>query len=265
MSSARSSVGRDAAFMRRALRLARQGYGTTSPNPMVGAVLVKGGRIIGRGWHRRAGAPHAEIEALRDAQKRGHKAKGATLYVTLEPCCTQGRTPPCTDAIVAAGIRRVVVGAVDPNPRHRGRAFKILRRAGTAVTQGVMAEECARLNEAFNHWIVHRTPFVTVKAGMTLDGKIATAAGESRWITGEKARAYGMKLRQGADAILVGINTVLADDPSLTVRMQNAECRRPKHVGHSRQSRGTVCAALCSMRGGGRRWRRRLSAMNTAL
>ena len=236
MSSTRSSVGRDAAFMRRALRLARQGYGTTSPNPMVGAVLVKGGRIIGRGWHRRAGAPHAEIEALRDAQKRGHKAKGATLYVTLEPCCTQGRTPPCTDAIVAAGIRRVVVGAVDPNPRHRGRAFKILRRAGTAVTQGVMAEECARLNEAFNHWIVHRTPFVTVKAGMTLDGKIATAAGESRWITGEKARAYGMKLRQGADAILVGINTVLADDPSLTVRMQNAECRMQKAEARGAQS-----------------------------
>ena len=204
--------------MRLALRLARRGYGTTSPNPMVGAVLVKGGRMIGRGWHRRAGGPHAEIEALRDAQARGANAQGATLYVTLEPCCTQGRTPPCTDAIVAAGIKRIVVGAVDPNPRHRGRAFRILRRAGIAVTQGVLADECARLNEAFNHWIIHGTPLVTVKAGMTLDGKIATAAGESRWITGAKARAYGMRLRQGADAILVGINTVLADDPSLTVR-----------------------------------------------
>jgi diaminohydroxyphosphoribosylaminopyrimidine deaminase / 5-amino-6-(5-phosphoribosylamino)uracil reductase len=214
--------------MRSALRLARRGYGTTSPNPMVGAVLVNGGRIIGRGWHRRAGEPHAEIEALRDAQTLGHKAKGATLYVTLEPCCTHGRTPPCTDAIVAAGIKRVVAGAVDPNPRHHGRAFRILRQAGIAVTQGVMAEECGRLNEAFNHWVVHRTPLVTVKAGMTLDGKIATAAGESRWITGEKARAYGMKLRQGADAILVGINTVLADDPSLTVRRQKAVGSRPK-------------------------------------
>jgi diaminohydroxyphosphoribosylaminopyrimidine deaminase / 5-amino-6-(5-phosphoribosylamino)uracil reductase len=208
----------ESGYMRLALRLARRGYGTTSPNPMVGAVLVKGSRIIGRGWHRRAGGPHAEIEALRDAQGRGHKAKGATLYVTLEPCSTHGRTPPCTDAILAAGIRRVVAGAVDPNPQHRGRAFDILQRAGIAVTQGVLAEECARLNEAFNHWMVHRIPLVTVKAGMTLDGKIATAAGESRWITGEKARAYGMKLRQGADAILVGINTVLADDPSLTVR-----------------------------------------------
>jgi len=232
--------------MRLALRLARRGYGMTSPNPMVGAVLVKDGKIIGRGWHRRAGLPHAEIEALRDAQKRGHNPKGATLYVTLEPCSTQGRTPPCTDAIIAAGIKRVVVGTTDPNPRHAGRAFKILRRARIEViafdrgrarhsVRAVsrfarprraedcapyqkLVSECVRLNEAFNHWIVRRTPFVTVKAAMTLDGKIATANGESKWITGEKSRAYGMKLRQGADAILVGINTVLADDPRLTLR-----------------------------------------------
>ncbi len=204
--------------MRLALRLARRAYGATSPNPMVGAVLVKGSRIIGRGWHHRAGEAHAEIEALREAQARGHNAKGATLYVTLEPCCTHGRTPPCTEAIKAAGIKRVVVGTIDPNPQHSGKAFGILRRAGIAVVSGVLAEECARLNEAFNHWIIQRTPLVTVKAGMTLDGKIATASGESRWITGEKARAYGMNLRQGSDAILVGINTVLADDPSLTVR-----------------------------------------------
>ncbi len=210
-------------YLRLALRLARRGYGTASPNPMVGAVLVKGGQIIGRGWHHRAGEPHAEIEALRDAQARGRKVRGATLYVTLEPCCTQGRTPPCTEAIKTAGIKRVVAGAIDPNPRHGGRAFSILRRAGIAVVHGVLAEECARLNEAFNHWIVRRTPLVTVKAGMTLDGKIATASGESRWITGEEARAYGMKLRQGSDAILVGINTVLADDPSLTARGAKAE------------------------------------------
>lgn len=201
-----------------ALRLARRGYGATSPNPMVGAVLVKGGRIIGRGWHRRAGAPHAEIEALHDAQRRAVAPKGATLYVTLEPCCTHGRTPPCTEAIVAAGIRRVVAGATDPNPRHRGRAFRILRRAGVEVEHGVLSEECDCLNEAFNHWIVHRTPFVTVKAAMTLDGKIATASGQSKWITGEQARACGMKLRHGSDAILVGINTILADNPSLARR-----------------------------------------------
>jgi diaminohydroxyphosphoribosylaminopyrimidine deaminase / 5-amino-6-(5-phosphoribosylamino)uracil reductase len=209
--------------MRLALRLARKGYGMTSPNPMVGAVLVHSGRIVGRGWHHGAGKPHAEIEALQDAQKHGLSAKGATLYVTLEPCCTHGRTPPCTEAIIAAGIKRVVAGATDPNPRHRGKGFRILRRSGVDVTHGFMAAQCEVLNEAFNHWIVRRTPFVTVKAAMTLDGKIATAAGESKWITGAKARAWGMKLRQGADAILVGINTVLADDPSLTFRAQRAE------------------------------------------
>ena len=201
---------------------------------MVGAVLVKGGKIIGRGWHWRAGWPHAEIEALRDAQKRGHNPRGATLYVTLEPCCTHGRTPPCTEAIISAGIKKVVVGAVDPNPKHAGRGFKILRRAGIEVfglrrrvgalasgdtsPHSKLAEECERLNEALNHWIVRRTPFITVKAAMTLDGKIATAGGESKWITGEKARAHGMRLRQSSDAILVGINTILADDPSLTAR-----------------------------------------------
>jgi len=201
-----------------ALRLARKGLGTTVPNPMVGAVLVKRGRVIGRGWHRQAGGPHAEIEALRDAEKRGHSPRGATLYVTLEPCCTHGRTPPCTGAIIAAGIARVVVGATDPNPHHAGKGFEILQRAGIAVTHGILAEECARLNEVFNHWIVRRTPLVTVKAAMTLDGKIATASGESKWITGEAARAHGMELRRANDAILVGINTILADDPSLTVR-----------------------------------------------
>jgi len=208
----------DLACLREALRLARRGYGTTSPNPMVGALLVQAGQVIGRGWHRRAGQPHAEIEALRDAQRRGHSVEGATLYVTLEPCCTQGRTPPCTAAIIAAGIRKVVVGATDPNPRHSGRAFAILAQAGVATVQSGLAEECTALNAAFNHWICHRTPFVTVKAAMTLDGKIATASGQSKWITGERARGYGMRLRLGADAILVGINTILADNPSLTVR-----------------------------------------------
>ncbi len=243
----------DAQFMRLALRLARRGGGATSPNPMVGAVLVKGGKIIGRGWHRRAGLPHAEIEALRDAQKRGYSPRGATLYVTLEPCCTHGRTPPCTGAIIAAGIKRVAVGATDPNPRHFGRAFKILRCAGVEVVRWgerphepvfaggrhdssaasphqKLADECTKLNEAFNHWIVHRTPFVTVKAAMTLDGKIATAGGESKWITGEKARAHGMKLRQGADAILVGINTILADNPSLTFRKRKAKGGKRKQL-----------------------------------
>lgn len=210
--------GGDLKYLRRALLLAKRAEGQTSPNPLVGAVLVRRGRVIGQGWHRRAGEAHAEIEALRDAQRRGYDARGATLYVTLEPCCTQGHTPPCTAAIRAAGISRVVVAATDPNPAHAGRGFAILRRAGIEVVHGRLAEEAARLNEAFHHWIVRRTPFVTVKAAMTLDGKIATASGESKWITGGKARAEGMKLRRRVDAILVGVNTVLADDPSLTAR-----------------------------------------------
>ena len=232
----------DAQFMQLALRLARRGLGATSPNPMVGVVLARGGKILGRGWHRRAGGPHAEIEALRDAQKRGNSTKGATLYVTLEPCCTHGRTPPCTDAIIAAGINRVVIGATDPNPKHAGKGFKILQRAGIEVLAPGSAgapgvNECERLNEVFNHWIVHRTPFVTVKAAMTLDGKIATASGESKWITGEPARAHGMKLRRNSDAILVGINTILADDPGLTVRISGNVQHSTSNIQHPKLRR----------------------------
>jgi len=250
--------------MQLALRLARRGFGATSPNPMVGAVLVKRGKIIGRGWHHRAGLPHAEIEALRDAAKRGENPKGATLYVTLEPCSTHGRTPPCSEAVIAAGIRLVVVGTIDPNPRHAGTGLKILRRAGVEVIDFSagkarhsvraislpsgkrharsdasylqIAEECRALNEAFNHWIVHRTPLVTVKASMTLDGKIATASGEAKWITSAESRQFAMTLRRGADAILAGINTVLADDPMLTVRIGNIE-RRTSNVEHRRLRR----------------------------
>jgi len=207
-----------AKYMREALKLARRAYGETSPNPMVGALLVKGGRIIGRGWHHRAGEPHAEIEAIRDAQSRGETPRGATLYVTLEPCSTFGRTPPCTEAIRAARIARVVVGATDPNPLHAGRGLKLLSTFGIKVLPGILRAEASRLNEAFNHWVVNRTPFTTVKMAMTLDGKIATAAGESKWITNSKSRALVMKLRQGADAIMVGSNTVLRDNPRLTAR-----------------------------------------------
>ena len=224
----------DARWMRRALRLAKFGFGRTSPNPLVGAVLVQGGQKIGAGWHHGAGLPHAEIEALVDADNNEFSPRGATLYVTLEPCCTHGRTPPCTDALIEAGVRRVVVGAIDPNPAHAGRGLQLLRDAGIEVIDGVLADECSALNEAFNHWIVHHTPFITVKAAMTLDGKIATASGDSKWITSEPARAVGMRLRQGSDAILVGINTVLADDPSLTVRpagiAKKSSKAPPKHL-----------------------------------
>ena len=236
----------DLKFMRVALQLAQRGYGVTSPNPMVGAVLSRQGRIIGRGWHHRAGEPHAEIEALRDAAQRGHAVRGATLYVTLEPCCTHGRTPPCTQTIIAAGIDCVVIGAQDPNPLHAGKGFDILRRTGMRLKrldaetaaksakstlplrQQKLAASCARLNDAFNHWIIRHTPFVTVKAAMTLDGRIATGSGESKWITGVAAREEGMKLRQGHDAVLVGVNTVLADDPSLTVRPAPGTAPPPK-------------------------------------
>ncbi|HAB16880.1 MAG TPA: bifunctional diaminohydroxyphosphoribosylaminopyrimidine deaminase/5-amino-6-(5-phosphoribosylamino)uracil reductase RibD [Verrucomicrobiales bacterium] len=205
--------------MRRALSLARRGLGSASPNPLVGAVLVKKGKIIGEGWHRRAGEPHAEIEALRDAAQRRQSPRGATLFVSLEPCCTHGRTPPCTDAIIAAGIREVVVAATDPNPRHAGRGFAVLRDAGIIVRPGLLGDDATRLNAAFNHWIVHRTPLITLKAALTLDGKIATASGESRWITGELARRYAMRLRLEHDAVLIGVNTALADDPQLTIRI----------------------------------------------
>jgi diaminohydroxyphosphoribosylaminopyrimidine deaminase/5-amino-6-(5-phosphoribosylamino)uracil reductase len=234
----------DIQLMRRALRLAQRAYGQTSPNPLVGAVLVKRGQVIGEGWHQRAGQPHAEIEALHNAERKGHRVAGATLYVTLEPCCTHGRTPPCTDAIQAAGIKRVVVGATDPNPAHTGRAFDLLERAGIEVVHGVLAAECTRANEAFNHWIVHGTPYVTVKAAMTLDGKIATASGESKWITGEKARACGMRLRQGADAILVGINTILADNPSLTFRGRPAKTFPLRRIVLDAQARTPVTATI---------------------
>lgn len=220
----------DEFYLRRALQLARRGRGRTSPNPMVGAVLVRGRKVIGEGWHRRAGGPHAEIETLCAATQRGERVSGATLYVTLEPCCTHGRTPPCTEAILAAGIRRVVVAATDPNPNHAGKGLEILRRAGVKVdlakATSAVANEAARLNEAFNHWILQRTPFVTVKAAMTLDGKIATAGGESKWITGEPARRVAQQLRYDSDAVLVGINTVLADNPSLTARGPGGRVRK---------------------------------------
>jgi diaminohydroxyphosphoribosylaminopyrimidine deaminase / 5-amino-6-(5-phosphoribosylamino)uracil reductase len=215
-------------FMRRALLLARRGRGRTSPNPMVGAILVKQGLVIGQGWHRRAGQPHAEIEALQDATRRGNSSEGAILHVTLEPCSTFGRTPPCTEAILEAGLRGVVAGAVDPNPRHAGRGLNLLREAGLEVTCGVLEEECTRLNESFNHWIRQHTPWVTVKAAVTLDGKIATVEGESKWITSEPARALAMRLRLTHDAILVGVHTVLKDDPALTLRDRHGNPRSVK-------------------------------------
>ena len=207
----------DEKFMRLALREAARGIGLTSPNPVVGAVIVKGGRVLAKGLHRAAGGPHAEIEALR-ALRNPSRACGATIYVTLEPCCTHGRTPPCTDAILAAGFSRVVVGATDPNPRHAGRAFAILEKAGVRVTHGVLAAECTVLNAAFNKWITTGLPLVIAKAGLSLDGRLARPHGEGQWLTSAASRMDAMKLRASVDAILVGAGTVLADNPRLTLR-----------------------------------------------
>ncbi len=179
---------------------------------MVGAVLVKGGRVVGRGYHRRAGLPHAEIEAL---QKAGTKARGATLYVTLEPCAHWGKTPPCADALIRAGVKEVVFAMRDPNPMVNGKGIRRLKQAGIEVIGGIMEKEAKKLNEVFVHVMTKELPFVTVKIAQSLDGKIATRKGESKWITGESARRYVHRLRNEADAILVGITTVLQDDPSL--------------------------------------------------
>ena len=196
-----------------ALGLAARGEGQTAPNPMVGAVLVRGGRVVGRGYHTRAGAPHAEAVALAQA---GPRARGATLYVNLEPCCHFGRTPPCVDAILGAGVERVVASLEDPDPRVRGKGFRALRAAGTKVTVGPLAGDARRLNESFLKRVVAGRPFVTLKAGMSLDGRIATRTGESKWITSVAARAAARELRRQHEAVLVGVNTVLRDDPRLT-------------------------------------------------
>jgi diaminohydroxyphosphoribosylaminopyrimidine deaminase/5-amino-6-(5-phosphoribosylamino)uracil reductase len=207
----------DEKYMRMALRLAEKARGRTSPNPMVGAVVVKSGKVIGRGYHRKAGEPHAEAIALK---KAGKAARGATLYVTLEPCShTDKRTPPCTPLVLQSGVKRVVVAMIDPNPRVSGEGVKALRKSGIEVVAGVLEADAKKLNEAFIKYITTRMPFVTLKTAQTLDGKIATAVGESKWITGEKAREEGHRLRDINDAILVGINTVLKDDPSLTTRI----------------------------------------------
>jgi len=216
----------DKQYMALALRLAAKGRGLTSPNPMVGAVVVARNRLIGKGYHRRAGGPHAEILALQSA---GDRAKGATLYVTLEPCCHRDkRTPPCVPAIIASGIRRVVVAMRDPNPQVCGRGLRQLRQAGVTITVDCLREEAERLNEIYCHWTRTGRPFVVVKAAMTLDGKIATASGESRWITGEAARRHVHGLRRRMDAVIVGIGTVLRDDPRLTVRLGSS-----RSGGHS--------------------------------
>lgn len=214
--------------MREALRLAARGRGRTSPNPAVGAVVVLDGRVVGRGYHRFAGGPHAEVYALREA---GENARNATLYVTLEPCNHQGRTPPCTLAVLQAGISRVAVGMPDPNPNVAGGGAAFLRRHGIRVDAGILERECRELNQPFIKHATTGMPFVTLKAAATLDGHTATRTGDSRWISNEQSREYVHRLRSTSDGILVGIGTALADDPQLTARIKGRRVgRQPTRI-----------------------------------
>lgn len=210
----------DEYYMRRAIALAQKGEGQVSPNPLVGAVIVKDGKIIGEGYHEHYGQPHAERNALANCIQ---SPEGATIYVTLEPCCHHGKQPPCTDALLAAGIRRVVIGSKDPNPLVHGKGIRILREHGVEVTEHVLEKECDAENEVFFHYMQTKLPFVILKYAMTLDGKIATYTGASRWVTGEAARAHVHRMRNRYRAIMVGVGTVLADDPMLTCRLKGTE------------------------------------------
>jgi diaminohydroxyphosphoribosylaminopyrimidine deaminase / 5-amino-6-(5-phosphoribosylamino)uracil reductase len=203
-------------MMKRALTLARRGVGKTSPNPAVGCVVVRNNEIVGEGWHRKAGTPHAEVHALRMAAE---SARGADVFVTLEPCAHYGKTPPCTDALIRAGVAQVFVGMTDPNPLVSGKGMAVLRDAGIDVECGVLERECRKVNEPFIKHVTTGLPFVILKSAMTLDGKTATATGDSKWITNEKSRRYVHRLRAMVDAVMVGVGTVLADDPQLTCRM----------------------------------------------
>ena len=239
----------DRLYMRRALRLAARGRGRTSPNPMVGAIIVSKGHIVGQGYHHRAGKPHAEILALDAA---GKQARGGTLYVTLEPCChLHKRTPPCVPVLVESGLRHVVVAMLDPNPQVKGRGVARLRRAGIDTTVGCLQEDAEHLNEAYIHWIKTGRPFVILKAAMTIDGKIATASGESQWITGEAARRQVHRLRSQVDAVMVGIGTVIHDDPQLTTRLPGQAVRRSVRVILDSRLRIPLQAKVLSTRGGG--------------
>jgi len=235
--------------MRVALREAQKGLGRTSPNPAVGAVLVVDNVIVAKGHHREAGREHAEIECLRNFAQP--VPPDATLYTTLEPCSTVGRTAPCTNAIIEAGVKHVVVGAVDMNPRHHGRGLAQLRAAGIEVREGILAEECTQLNEAFNRWIVSGRPFVTAKCGMSLDGRLTRPSDESRWITDRAARRHAHELRARVDAILVGAETVRTDNPRLTVRGGRGG-RQPWRVVLTRSGNLSHNARLFSDRFAGR-------------
>jgi len=237
----------DTKFMKRALALARKGVGKTSPNPAVGCVIVKDGRIIGEGWHKKAGEPHAEVLAL---EKAGEAARSANVYVTLEPCCHTGKTPPCCAALIRAGVKRVIAGMRDPNPKVNGAGLTELQQAGIETSCGLLEDECHSINRPFIKHITTGLPFVTYKCAMTLDGNIATFTGESRWISCEKSRRYAHMMRASRDAIMVGVDTIIVDNPQLTVRLVkghnplrvivDTHLRTPESVGVIEGKSGTT-------------------------
>ena len=220
-----TDMEQDRQYMKMALELAQKGMGFTAPNPMVGAVIVKNGRVIGQGYHRKYGELHAEREALAACTE---EPEGASIYVTLEPCCHYGKQPPCVNAILEAGIRRVIIGSSDPNPLVAGKGIRILKDHGIEVTENILKEESDKLNEAFFYYIQNKKPYVVMKYAMTMDGKIAAYTGESKWVTGEAARIHVQKQRLKYTGIMVGVGTVLADDPMLTCRLENS--RNPVRI-----------------------------------
>lgn len=248
MQTSKSAYLQDEHFMKRALELAVQAAGRTSPNPLVGCVIVNNGQVVGEGYHQKAGTPHAEIHALTAAKDLAH---GATAYVTLEPCSHYGRTPPCADALIKSGIKRVIVAMEDPNPLVSGRGIKRLREAGIEVDVGLLAAEASAMNEVFCKFITTKFPFVIYKTAMTLDGKIATETGDSRWVSNEESRRYVHQLRDRYDVILVGSETVLRDDPALTCRLPggkdpvrlivDGKLRLPEHSKVLSASKNSPC------------------------
>lgn len=244
-----SSSSRDLEFMEMAYSLAEKARGRTSPNPCVGAVVVKGGRIVGWGYHQEAGQPHAEIVAL---ERAGPRARGATLYLTLEPCVHWGRTPPCVDRLLEIGLKRVVVSAYDPNPLVNKKGVARLRQAGIKVETGLLGHLNLKLNESYIKYITDRIPFITLKAALSLDGKMAAASGDSRWISCPESRYFVQNLRAEHDAILVGVNTILRDDPELTLRLEETSGKKWNRVVLDTQLRIPVEARLLQNPRGGR-------------
>jgi len=245
------SKNSDSKYMSLAINLAKKAEGMTNPNPVVGAVIVRNGKVIGKGHHKKAGLPHAEIEAIKNAEKLGNKISGSTLYITLEPCCHKNkRTPPCLDALLEEKFSRVVIGTLDKNPKVRGKSVRALKSKGVDVLVGVLEDRCLKINEAFFKYITKKVPFVTLKLASTLDGKIATFSGDSKWIGSEAQRKHAHELRALSDAVLVGINTVKIDNPMLSVRLERKKVNQPVAIVLDTNLEIPLSSKLLSQRSG---------------